>query len=72
MVTSMRMWVSLAALAVMGTWSPSANHQMLPHLWVCAAAAMVALASFSVKSGFETPTAFADSSAVGKQITEWL
>ena len=57
MVTSMRMWVSLAALAVMVSWGRSANYQMLFYLWACAAAVTVVLASICVNPGFETHSA---------------
>ncbi len=72
MVTSMRMWVSLAALAVIVSWSPPGNYQTPLHLWICAAAVMVVLASFSLKPAFETHSAVGNRSDVGKPMTAWL
>jgi membrane protein implicated in regulation of membrane protease activity len=67
MVTSMRMWASVAALAGTVSWSPSASYQMLLYLWVCAATVTVVLASLWVNPGFETHSAKGKRSAVGKQ-----
>jgi hypothetical protein len=49
MVTKTMKWVSITALLLAVSWRPSANYQIPLDFVVCACAALVVLALFSIK-----------------------